>query len=86
MTTYTLTARNGESPSITFEVSATFHWIMAMVEVAEKAFRDITVICDETGEVIVSRYQSSEVFGNRPILGTLMRLKQMCAEMNERTY
>ena len=87
MKTYTLTARNGERPSITFEVSATFHWIMEMVKVAEKAFRDIQVLDDETGEVMVSKYQSSEIFGKGQlsIPFALIQLDVMCAEMRART-
>lgn len=86
MTTYTLTASNDESPSIAFEVSTTFHWIMEMVKVAEKAFRDITVISDETGEVLVSKYQSSEVFGAGAlsIPSALIQLDVICVEMHAR--
>lgn len=87
MTTYTLTARNGDTPAITFEVSATFHWIMEMVKVAEKAFRDIQVINDETGEVMVSKYQASEIFGKGQIsiVSAFIQLDVMCAEMRART-
>ena len=86
MTTYTLTARNGESPSITFEVSAPFHWAMGMVKIAEKAFRDIQVINNETGEVMLTKYQSSEVFGKGQlsIPYALMQLEVMCADMPTR--
>lgn len=63
MAKYNVQARSGEAINIQVEVpNLHIHQAVAFYEVLNKAFRAVDVIDNETGEVVLSKYFSSDLF------------------------
>lgn len=61
--TYTVTAKSCESaPHIEFSISANIHQASFYFKALARAFRDVTMTSDDTGEVMKIFYESDEVF------------------------
>ncbi len=59
---YTMTVNNCADPKATFEITDCFMRIHSYYEIARDAFRDIQIVCCDTGEVILHEYRSDEWF------------------------
>ena len=61
--TYTVTAKSCESaPHIEFSISANIFQASFYFKALARAFRDVTMTSDDTGEVMKAFYESDEIF------------------------
>ena len=79
--TYTMTARNCEFPSVEVTITDHFFAIAAYRQIAEKAFRDITICNDDTGEVMYNHYVSDEWW--KPMLTVAEAMEELKAQRLE---
>lgn len=64
--TYTVTAKSCESaPHIEFSISANIHQASFYFMALARAFRDVQMVSNDTGEVMKSHYESDEIFDQR---------------------
>lgn len=60
-TTYTVSADNCNSPKITYEVKGlTAKSALFLAQNLSEGFRDVKVVCEETGEVMYSLYYNDD--------------------------
>lgn len=59
---YTITAKSCEQPNITVEITAPWTQMREYIGILRLAFRDVTVVDNETGEVMLNHYESAEIF------------------------
>lgn len=62
MTTYTITARSGDAISTRIRISDAPIRVLYYKACLLQAFRNIEIINDETGEVMFTHYESSDLF------------------------
>lgn len=63
LNTYTVTAKSCESePKIEFSISANIHQATFYFKALTRAFRDVVMVSDDTGEIMKSHYESDEIF------------------------
>lgn len=61
--TYSLSATNGENFKVSVSISnLTEQQVLAVLNNCEYGFRDIEVVCEQTGEIMYNRYWSGEWF------------------------
>lgn len=59
---FTITAKSCEQPNITVEITAPWAQMREYIGILRLAFRDVTVVDNETGEVMFNHYESADIF------------------------
>ena len=83
--TYTITAKSCSAPFTTFSISVNFNQIHRYIQILSVAFRDVTVTNDDTGEIVLSHYESDEMFHPTYSIGSaLIGVGQLRNELDAR--
>lgn len=88
--TYTITAKSCENPNVVIEYEGLCDkCIDECVEELNTAFRSVEVICEQTGEVVYSRYVGADWFNAFASYGEVIDevydIVACCEENNEET-